>query len=77
MSKNIINLDKDGKLHGKQIAHYSNGDIRWIANYHHGKPHGYRAYFNKDNSNFNKTYWNMDKLIYSEDHWRKEIQIKI
>ncbi len=77
MKQNIRNYDKDGKAHGKQIWYYSNGNIRWISNYHHGIYHGYQDSFNPDNSIRYKEYFNMGKWIYNENHWRKEIQIKI
>ena len=78
MKKDIENYNKQGNLHGVQIHYLLNGNIRWIRNYYHGLWHGYRVSFNLDNSIFNKQYWNMDKVLYIEDHeWSKQIQIKI
>ena len=78
MNKNIINKDDNGNWHGKQIYHYSNGNIRWIGNYHHDKANGYRAWFKSDKTIRFKQCWNMNKWIYSEDHWaNNKIEIKI
>ena len=77
MKKDIINRDKNGNLHGKQIYYHPNDNIGWIENYHHDKPNGYLAWFNQDNSINFKDYWNMGKLIYEEDHWTNQINIKI
>ena len=77
MKQNIKNKDKQGKRHGKQIRYYPNGNIFCIDNYHHGKWHGYQAFFNDDNSIEYKEYYNMGNSIYSEDHYHKHIQINI
>ena len=78
MKNDIRNYDKNGNWHGLQITYWSNGNIRWITNYHHGKLNGYEAWFNPDNSINFKSYWNMTKWIYEEDHeWNKQIQINI
>ena len=78
MNKDIINHDKNGNLHGVQIEYHSNGNIRWIDNYHHGILNGYEAWFRSDNSIDFKDYYNMGKRIYDEDHlWSKQIEIKI
>ena len=78
MKQDISNYDKQGNYHGVQIDYDTNGNIRWIRNFHHGKYHGYRTFFNLDNSIQFKTYWNMDKRIYKEDHWiHMQIQINI
>ncbi len=78
MKKDIRNLDEQGKLHGKQIDYYSNGDIWFIYNHHHGNAHGYHAWFNDNDGINDKTYCNMGKLIYNEDHLnKKQIEIKI
>ena len=78
MNKDIRNLDKNGTAHGKQIWYYANDNINWISNYHHGKVHGYRAWFKSDKSINIKTYWNMDKSVYSENHLgSKQIEIRI
>ena len=49
MNKDIRNYDKQGKRHGIQIDYFSNGNIKWIDNYHHGKLNGYEAWFRLDN----------------------------
>ena len=77
MNKDIRNFDEQGKLHGQQITHHTNGNIWFITNYHHGKRHGYRVWFYKDKSIEYKQYCNMGKWIYDEDHLNKQIQIKI
>ena len=77
MNKNIINLDENGKYHGKQINYHSNGNIRWIGYYHHGKPNDYHASFYTDNRIDFKSYCNMGKWIYSEYHDDKQIKIRI
>ena len=77
MNKDISNYDKQGNRHGKQIYHYSNGNIRWIMNYHHGKHHGYQDSFNPDKSINYKRYWNMGEWVYNENHYYKQIEIKI
>ncbi len=77
MKDNIRNKDKNGEYHGEQIDYHSNGNIQWIRNYHHGKPNGYRTFFNQDKTISFKQYWNMNKWIYKESHWTNQIQIKI
>ncbi len=77
MKNNITNLDKQGKLHGLQIDYYSNGNIMCITNYHHGLWHGYRVSFNQDKTTYFKGYCNMDKLIYSENHYHNQTKINI
>ena len=78
MRNNIRNTDKQGKLHGEQIDYYSNDNISWIENYHHGLWHGYQIGFNPDNTISFKQYCNMNKWVYEEDHvWSNQIRIKI
>ncbi len=78
MKNNIINLDDNGNYHGKQIYYWSNGNIQWIENFHHDIWYGYQVGFNKDKSINYKDYYNMDKLIYSENHcYNNQIEIKI
>ena len=77
MNKDIRIRDKQGKLHGKQIDYFSNGNINFIENYNHGLRHGYLVYFNTDKSIEYKLYFNMGNRIYKESHWTKQIKIKI
>ena len=77
MKKDIRNKDEQGNLHGEQIDYHPNGEIRWILNYHHGKPHGYIAWFYSDNTIEHKSYWNTDKKIYGENHYYNQIEINI
>ena len=77
MNKDIINLDKQGNLHGKQIYYHSNDNITWIENYYHGKYHGYQAWFKINGLTNDKASFNMNECIYSEAHWTKQIQINI
>ena len=77
MKDNIRNKDKQGKRHGKKISYHPNGNIRWISNFHHGKRHGYLAWFYKDKSIQFKQYCNMGKWIYDEYHYDNQIQINI
>ena len=78
MKKDIRNYDKNGNYHGEQISYHSNDNITWIYNYNHGIRNGYHAWFKSDKAIDFKNYWNMNKLIYSENHhWSKQIQIKI
>ncbi len=74
----MTNTDKDGKPHGKQIAYYANGNIWFIANYHHGKQYGYIASFKSDKTIMYKRYYNMNKWMYLENHYNpKQIEINI
>ncbi len=78
MNKDIINKDENGKYHGVQIDYHSNGNIKWIANFNRLDLNGYLVRFNPDNSINYKSYWNIDKCIYNENHaWSKQIEIRI
>ena len=78
MSKDIENIDKQGNRHGLQIECWTNGNIWLIENLYHGLWDGYDATFNRDKSIRYKTYWNMNKWLYDENHWfNNQIEIKI
>ena len=74
----ITNTDENGRYHGEQKDYYANGNIGFIANYHHDKRHGYEAWFYSDKTIMYKEYWNMGNRIYVEGHlWSKQIEITI
>ena len=77
MNKNIINRDEDGIWHGELTWFYANGNISQIVNYHHGKLNGYGTWFAEDKSIDFKQYYTMNKKIYIENHWSKQIEIMI
>ena len=63
MKKNIVNRNKEGQLHGKQIGYRDNGNKWYEEHFVNGKQHGVRiSYFKNGNKRSETNY------VYGKSH---------